>query len=116
MGLYSGYSLRHFKYIFEQSAEPKKFDIAVTNVYYADSSQYTPYELVPYMTLQGVDLLYEQCGVTYYFQGMPGEQKCADTTKKILAKKKGVWFTPSNTSEITGVNLGLQTTNFRMNR
>ena len=112
MGLYNSYSLRRSKYFIEQNDKPKKFDTHIKTIYSRDSSQSTPYELVPYLTAQGLDVLYEQCGVTYYYRGI-SEPKCEDTVKKILAKRKIIWFTPSNTSEINGVNIGLQTSNFQ---
>jgi len=111
-GLFNSYSLRRSKYIFETNRESKRFASETKTVFSRDSSQSTPYELVPYLTAQGLDVLYEQCGVTYYYRGIP-EPRCEDTVKKVLAKRNIIWFTPSNTKEINGVNIGLQTTNFQ---
>lgn len=111
VGIYSGYSLRRSRYVFEKSDSAKAFKRLTKTVYSADSSRSTPYELVPYLTAQGLDLLYEQCGNTYYYQGI-GNPACEDTLKKEQRPpvyKKGVWVTPSNANSIKGVAIGLQT-------
>lgn len=110
MSIYSGHALAGYKYVFEESAEPKKFSTRFTTAYAADSSRSTTYELVPYLTAQGLDMLYEQCGVTYYFQGIT-DQPCPDSSIKELIRKKGIWFSPTNANEVTGVNIGIQTMN-----
>jgi hypothetical protein len=110
MGMYSSISISSYNYVFEQGPEPKKFTTNFKTVYSADSSYSNTYELVPYLTAQGLDQLYEQCGVTYYYQGVI-EKDCTDTTKKGFIRKKGIWFSPSNANEVRGVNIGLQTMN-----
>jgi hypothetical protein len=114
MGLYTGYNLRDHRYGFVMDTAAKKFIVKYDTVYSKDRSKSTTYELVPYMTHQGLDLLYEQCGVTYYYERIPPDD-CIDSTekKKPYVLKKGVWFSPTNANEIRGVNIGLQTTTLR---
>lgn len=109
MGIYSGYSLRRRRYVLTKDTAAKTFKHLTETVYAADSSRATTYELVPYLTAQGLDMLYEQCGITYYYEGGVAPA-CGDTVKKQKPplNKKGVWFTPSNANRIKGVTLGLQ--------
>ncbi|MBN9381216.1 MAG: hypothetical protein J0H74_10635 [Chitinophagaceae bacterium] len=109
MGLYKGYSLRRCTFFFENSPEQKAFPSQKDTVYSADSTRSTIYEVVPYLTAQGLDQLYQQCGITYYYRGIH-PPACEDTVKKTPPViKKGVWFTPSGANKIKGVNVGLQT-------
>lgn len=111
LGLYKGYSLRQCAFFFENSPEPKVFPSQTDTVYSADSTHSTIYEVIPYLTAQGLDQLYQQCGITYYYRGI-NPPACEDTAKKTPPViKKGVWFTPSRANKIKGVNVGLETTN-----
>lgn len=112
MGIYSNCYVNHYKYVFEQSLEPKKLNTDFKTIYSADSTKSTTYEVVPYLTAQGLDLVYQQCSVTYYYQGKI-QQECPDTTPGKFIRKKGVWFSPTNATEVRGVNIGLQTMNAR---
>ena len=109
MGMYSVFSLGKCRYVFEKSTAPKAFEHRTKMEYSGDGSSATTYELVPYLTAQGLDVLYEQCGITYYYEGI-GHPDCEDTLKKQKTPiyKKGVWFTPSNANRIKGVTIGLQ--------
>jgi hypothetical protein len=108
-GLYKSYSLRRCTYVFENTRKPKAFPQQKDTVFAKDSTHSTVYDVVPFLTLQGIDQLYQQCGVTYYYRGI-GPAACEDTSKKgppII--RKWVWFTPSNANKIKGVNIGLLT-------
>lgn len=109
MGLYTGYALAKHQHVFVNDPSPKRFATTMDTVYAKDSSRSTVYELVPYMTAQGLDRVYQQRGVTYYYEGsIPGEDKDDSTrVKKPYVLKKGVWFSPTNANEIRGVNIGL---------
>jgi hypothetical protein len=110
-GLYKSYSLRRCTYVFESTRKPKSFPQQKDTVFAKDSTHSTVYDVVPFLTLQGIDQLYQQCGVTYYYRGI-GPAACEDTSKKgppII--RKWVWFTPSNANKIKGVNIGLLTEN-----
>jgi hypothetical protein len=112
--IYSVYSLTKRRYVFEKDTSAKTFEHQTKVEYSADSSRATTYELVPYLTQQGPDMVYEQCGVSYYYEGFIGKEACADTTGKNKAPiiKKWVWFTPSNANKISGVNISLVTMSF----
>jgi len=108
IGLYSSYSLRRCRYIFETSEKPRSFPQLKDTVYSADSTRSTVYDVVPYLTAQGLDQLYQQCGNTYYYRGI-GPATCEDTTQNAPPIiKKWVWFTPSAANKIKGLNVGIQ--------
>ena len=109
-GLYKNYSLARCRYVFEKGDTLKSFAPQTTISYSKDSTRSITYELVPYLTAQGLDMIYEKRGVSYYYEGM-SPQVDEDTTpkKKPLPPKKWVWFTPTNVNKISGLNLGLQT-------
>ena len=113
MSLYQKYNLNNYEYHFEYGEEAKKFPVRTQKVYSMDSSQATDYELVPHLAAEGMDVIYEKCGDTYYFQGDIGGEECeqSDTSGKSPLIKKIVWFTPSTANEIRGVTLGFQTWN-----
>ncbi|MET0393217.1 MAG: hypothetical protein ABW019_08755 [Chitinophagaceae bacterium] len=107
MGLYSGIDLRDYRYMTEQAALPKRF-VPKFDTVHAPGNSVRIYELVPFMTAQGINLVYRQQDKSYYYEGNITEK--ADTAPpKKYPRKKGVWFTPSNASEITGLNIGLVT-------
>ncbi len=111
MGLYSNFSLRNKRYVFETADTLKGFNHDTIVSYSKDSSRSVTYELVPYLTAQGINLLYEQRGITYYYEGLkPGVDENTTPRKKPLPPKKWVWFTPTNVNKISGLNLGIQTT------
>lgn len=108
--LYKNYPLTRCRYVFEKGDTLKSFAPKTTISYSKDSSRSVTYELVPYLTAQGLDMIYEQRGITYYYEGLSPQME-EDTTpkKKPLPPKKWVWFTPTNVNKISGLNLGLQT-------
>jgi hypothetical protein len=110
MGLYSNFSLRNKRYVFEAGDTLKGFRHDTIVSYSKDSSRSVTYELVPYLTAQGINLLYEQRGITYYYEGLkPRVDEDTTPRKKPLPPKKWVWFTPTNVNKISGLNLGIQT-------
>lgn len=109
-GLYSSYSLSKCRYVFEKSDSPKVFVTRTTTSYSKDSSRSATYELVPFLTAQGIDIVYEQRGATYYYEGQaPRLDEDTVQKNKPYIVKKWFWFTPSNANKISGLNLGLQT-------
>lgn len=108
--MYTSYSLMKSRYVFEKSPDPKTFPARTETVYSADGSHSTTYDLIPYLTLQGLDQVYEQHDTSSYYEGII-EQRFEDTLKKNKPPviKKWAWFTPSNANKISGLNIGLQT-------
>jgi hypothetical protein len=110
MGIMAGCSLQKRRYVFVNSPESKSFAHRNDTIFSKDRSNYTVYELVPYLSYQGVGRLYQQCEKTYYYEGAPIPE-CKDTVKtyKPPIVKKWFWFTPSAANVIKGVNIGLET-------
>lgn len=111
MSIYSSQPIAHYNYAFTSDLTPKRFETAIDTIFTKDSSQVSTYELVPYLTAQGIDRLYEQCGVTYYYRGI-SDENCEDITPDKFIRKDGIWFSPSNANKVRGINIGLQTMNF----
>lgn len=111
LGIFAGHSLKKSNYVFVKATEPKAFKHIFDTVFSTDCNRQTVYELVPYVTNQGLDVLYEQSGNTYYYEGNIANTSYADSLKKKkpFQLRKWVWFTPSNANEIRGVNVGIQT-------
>jgi hypothetical protein len=109
-GLYSSYSLSKCRYVFEKSDSPKVFITRTTTSYSKDSSRSATYELLPFLTAQGIDIVYEQRGATYYYEGQaPRLDEDTVQKKKPFIAKKWFWYTPSNANKISGLTVGLQT-------
>lgn len=110
MGIYSTCTFRNKRYVFETGDTLKGFRPDTIISYSKDSSRSVTYELVPYLTFQGLDQVYEQRGITYYYEGVsPLIDEDTTSRKKPLPPKKWVWFTPTNVNKISGLNLGIQT-------
>lgn len=110
MGLHTNFTLRNKRYVFETGDTLKGFHHDTIVSYSKDSSRSVTYELVPYLTAQGINLLYEQRGLTYYYEGLkPNVDEDTTPRKKPLPPKKWVWVTPTNVNKISGLNLGIQT-------
>ncbi|MDF2190152.1 hypothetical protein [Paraflavitalea sp. CAU 1676] len=116
MGLYENRSFSNYRYVFVKSDEPKAFTITYTTSYSADSSYSEDFAMVPYLTAQGINWLYEQRGKTYYYEGIaPTIEKDSLGKDSLEALKPGkernwAWYTPSGAGKINGLSLGLQTT------
>ncbi len=115
LGLYETYSLKKFNFIFFKDTGDCSLKSIWIRIFSKDT---TKYELVPYLTLQGVNLLYERNGDTYYFMGV--EEIKSDSTDKeksnsekdtVYIVRNFVWFTPSKVNEINGLSIGLQPVN-----
>ncbi len=111
LGLMSGHSLLDDDHVFQLSDSAKAFPKIVKTQLAPDSSYSITYELVPYLTAQGINRVYERSGRAYYYEGGPIPQARKDSVKKKteLETRKGVWFTPSNANNINGLNLALET-------
>ncbi|MFH0893017.1 MAG: hypothetical protein V2A54_01165 [Bacteroidota bacterium] len=70
-------------------------------------------ELVPYLSANGLYLVYEQNGLTCFYQG--GAIDKPDTSKMDRSYKKRnlIWFTPCSVEEINGLAFGMYTKNMK---
>lgn len=71
------------------------------------------YEVVPYQTSQGIDYLYEENGITYYYWGRITFKPIHNEEDQIYKRKKGIWYTPCEVDEISGVAFGMVTDNIK---
>jgi hypothetical protein len=111
LGLYGSYSLARCRYVFEKSYTPKVFPTEKSISYAADSSYSVAYELVSYLTAQGLDKVYEQRGITYYKEAAaPKVYRDTVSKKRPRLVKNIAWYTPTKATEINGLTMGLQTT------
>ena len=107
-GWYEKHSFNNYEFIFKKDTSHHFLKSDWYPIFSNDTSQY---ELVPHLTAQGVNLLYEESGLTYYFYGagmlIPDRSKMDDTYNK----KNVFGFTPCKVEEINGFALGLHTKN-----
>lgn len=106
------FRIGHSKYVFEQSEKPKEFKSLLSELYTYDSSASAMNREAFF--LQGrsrIDIRHEVAGPTIIHKYKP-EPTPRIVNEKPLATRKVIWFTPSRSSEITGLNIGLQSANF----
>jgi linoleoyl-CoA desaturase len=100
------------KYVFEQSEKPKEFKPLLSTRYTYDSSSSTIYQEVAFLEGRSkIATQYERAGPTVIHKYKP-EPIPTIVNEKPLATRKVIWFTPSRSAEITGLNIGLQSANF----
>jgi hypothetical protein len=75
----------------------------------------TLFELVPYLTIGGVQYLYEEDGDVFIYQSdlKKRKKKKQDTS---YSTRYGIWFTPNKVERINGIAIGLNTNNFKNNK
>lgn len=110
MGLYTTQSLQKFQFIFKKDT----IHCFTPSEWYPIFSNDTDlYELAPHLTAQGVNLLYEEEGATYYFYGAglrkPDREKI-DTTYDV---RNVMWYTPCDVEKINGLAIGLHPENMK---
>ncbi len=110
LGWYEKHSFDNFDFIFKKDTSNCKLESVWYEIFSNDTQKY---ELVPHLTAQGIDLLFEESGKTYYFYGAgmtkPDRSKMDDT----YDTKNFIWFTPCNVEEINGLAIGLYTKNIK---
>lgn len=105
MDLHSDILLSNYDITFSRDTLNCSLEVRKQPIYFDDT---TKYELVPYLTAQGINSLYEQNGYTYYYvcpmpKPMP---RYIDT----IFRKRAVWVIPvGNIDEINGFALSLLT-------
>jgi len=110
MRWYNTYSFDHYDFIFKKDTTNYFFLSNWVEMYNNDSMKY---ELVAHMTAQGINILFEENGSTYYFYGK-GMTKPDRTKMDYTYDKKNIfWFTPNKVEEINGIALGFHAKNIK---
>lgn len=109
-GFYEKHSFDNFDFIYKQDTSNCKLESEWQEIF---SNHNEKYELVPHLTAQGINFLFEEDGKTYYFYGggltKPDRFKMDNT----YDKKNFIWFTPCKVEEINGLAIGLYTKNIK---
>ena len=113
MGFYNNHSFDNFDFQFQKTDTKCSIPSDWEKIFQNDDSLY---ELVAHLTSQGINILYEEEGRTYYFYGggmikraKPDRSKM-DTTYDV---KNFFWFTPNKVEKINGLALGLHAENIK---
>ena len=110
MRFYDKYSFDNFDFIFSKDTIAYKFPSEWLEIYNNDPMKY---ELVTHLTAQGINLLFEQSGKTFYFYGTgmikPDRSKMDET----YDRRYVFWFTPCMVEEINGIALGFRAKNIK---
>ena len=110
MGLYTKHSFDHFDLIFKRDTIHCSLASKWSQIYSNDSSAY---ELVPHLTAQGINLLFEESGRTYFYYGtgmIQSDRSKMDTTYDV---KNVFWFTPCKVENINGLAFGVFSENIK---
>ncbi|NML20719.1 hypothetical protein HHL16_07530 [Pseudoflavitalea sp. G-6-1-2] len=106
--------LSKYRQTFTLDKAPKQFPSRTAIMQNADSMGTEEVALLPYFSDHGIDLLFEKCGEFFYYDST-STLDC-NTGRHLfpppsahIQRRDVIWFTPSNASFISGVNLGLQT-------
>jgi hypothetical protein len=112
LGIFHNVAMKGYTCEFVMDTMPKRMYIDTIQLY---TNLPGKYELVPYLTSQGPDLLYEEGGFTYYFQGRLTKDTAAlanNRPKKddsVFRTKNIAWALPTRANKINGWALGLHT-------
>jgi hypothetical protein len=112
LGIYRNVSLRKYSYEFVTDTVPKRMCIDTIQLY---TNLPGKYELLPFVTEQGLDLLYEEEGFTYYFQGRLIKDTTALANKRpkkddsVFRTKNFAWALPTRANQINGWAIGVHT-------
>lgn len=112
MGLYTHHSFSNFNFIFKKDTTNCLLKSDWVQLFTNDSR---PYELVPHLTAQGVNLLYEENGRTYYFYGSGMTKPDLSKMDNTYDVKNIFWFTPCQVEKINGIALGVFAENIKNN-
>ncbi|WP_028981748.1 LA_2272 family surface repeat-containing protein [Sporocytophaga myxococcoides] len=110
LGLYNKIHFDNYKFQYIKDSSNCRIESQFIKVYSNDPKIY---EVVPYQTSQGIDYLYEENGITYYYWGCISFKPIQKEENKIYKKKKGIWYTPCEVDEVAGVAFGIMTDNIK---
>jgi hypothetical protein len=113
LGIFHNVAMKKYDYEFISDTMAKKLWIDTIQLY---TNMQQQYELLPFLTYQGLDLLYEEDGNTFYFQGRLQKDTAAGVVSKwqkkddsIFRTKNIAWALPTRANKINGWALGLHT-------
>jgi hypothetical protein len=113
LGIFHNVSMKKYDFEFITDTMPKRLWIDTIQLYTNMPQQY---ELLPFLTDQGLNLLYEEDGNTFYFQGRLQKDTAAVVVSKwqkkddsIFRTKNIAWALPTRANKINGWALGLHT-------
>lgn len=113
MGIYNKHSFDNFDFIFKKDTSHCSLSSDWMQIF---ANDLTYYEVVPHLTAQGINLLFEEGGRTYYFYGAgmikPDRSKMDDT----YDTRNFFWGTPCKVEKINGVAIGVFTENIKNDR
>jgi hypothetical protein len=113
LGIFHNVSMKKYRYELITDTMPKRLWVDTIQLYTNMPQQY---ELLPFLTDQGLNLLYEEDGNTFYFQGRLQKDTAAAVVSKwqkkddsIFRTKNIAWALPTRANKINGWALGLHT-------
>lgn len=112
-GWYEKHAFDNFDFIFKKDTTHFAFESDWYQIFSNDSRKY---ELVPHLTAQGINLLFEENGRTYYFYGAGMIKPDRSKMDHTYNTRNGIWFTPCRVEEINGLAIGLYTKNIKNRR
>ena len=109
-GNYIKYSLDNFDFVFKKDTIRHHLQSHWENIFVNDKK---PYELVPHLTSQGVNLLYEESGRTYYFYGLGMTKPDRSKMDYSYDTRNIFWITPCKVEKINGIAFGFFAENIK---
>lgn len=110
MRYYNRVKLDNYDFIFQRDTINYYFPSQWEKIYANDANRY---ELVAHLTAQGVDMLFEDSGRTYFFYGSGIVKPDRSDFDDSYDKRFVFWFTPCRVEEINGLALGLHPKNLK---
>lgn len=110
MNLYNTVYFDNYDFIYQYDSVNCRLESQYIKVYSNDPKIY---EVVPYQTSQGIDYLYEENGMTFYYWGCISFKPIQKEENKIYKKRKGIWYTPCEVEEVSGVAIGMYSDNIK---
>lgn len=112
LGIFHNVALDKYKYEFVSDTLPKRMHIDTIQLF---TNLPDKYELVPFLTDQGLNLLYEEDGLTYYFQGRRAKDTAQVAERRpkkddsVFRRKNIAWALPTRANQINGLAVGIHT-------
>jgi len=110
LDIYTKISLENYEFIFTKDTIHNFLKSEWEQIFTNDSSYY---ELVPHLTAQGVNLLFEENGQTYYYYGSGLIKPDRSQQDNTYDCKNFIWFTPAKVEKINGLSFGVFTENIK---